>query len=55
MKTGMMFAWRGGGTDDEPDVNTETFIRNINTGVQYSNKWNDDIHSTFRQIQQPGI
>ncbi len=39
---GMMFAWRGGGTDDEPDVNTENgFIRNINAGVQYSNKWND--------------
>lgn len=39
---GMMFAWRGGGTDDEPEVNTENgFIRNINAGVQYSNKWND--------------
>ena len=39
---GMMFMWRGGGSDDEPYVNTENgFIRNINAGVQYSNKWDD--------------
>ncbi len=37
-----MYQWRGGGSDDEPYVNTENgFIRNINAGVQYSNKWND--------------
>lgn len=39
---GMMFMWRGGGSDDEPYVNTENgFIRNINAGIQYSNKWDD--------------
>ncbi|MEO6669161.1 MAG: outer membrane beta-barrel family protein [Ferruginibacter sp.] len=38
---GMNFMWRGGSTDDEPYVNTENgFIKNINTGMQYSNKWN---------------
>lgn len=39
---GMMYIWRGGSSDDEPYVNTENgFIRNINAGLQYSNKWND--------------
>ena len=39
---GMNFMWRGGGSDDEPEVNTENgFIKNINAGIQYSNKWND--------------
>jgi Outer membrane protein beta-barrel family/Carboxypeptidase regulatory-like domain len=39
---GMMYVWRGGGADDEPEVNTENgFIKNINAGLQYSNKWND--------------
>ncbi|MEJ7625799.1 MAG: outer membrane beta-barrel family protein [Ferruginibacter sp.] len=39
---GSMISWRGGGTDDEPYVNTENgFIKNINAGLQYSNKWND--------------
>ena len=37
-----MYSWRGGGSDDEPNVNTENgFIKNINAGLQYSNKWND--------------
>ena len=36
------YMWTGGTTDDEPYVNTENgFIRNINAGLQYSNKWND--------------
>ncbi|MEO6540063.1 MAG: outer membrane beta-barrel family protein [Ferruginibacter sp.] len=36
------FMWTGGNSDDEPYVNTENgFIRNMNAGVQYSNKWND--------------
>ncbi len=36
------FTWNGGNTDDEPNINTENgFIRNINAGLQYSNKWND--------------
>ncbi len=36
------FNWTGGGSDDEPYVNTENgFIKNTNAGVQYSNKWND--------------
>ncbi len=36
------FTWTGGSSDDEPYVNTENgFIRNINAGIQYSNKWND--------------
>ena len=39
---GVMYSWRGGGSDDEPYVNTENgFIKNINAGGQYSNKWND--------------
>lgn len=37
-----MYSWRGGSSDDEPYVNTENgFIKNINAGLQYSNKWND--------------
>jgi len=36
------FMWTGGSSDDEPYVNTENgFIRNMNAGLQYSNKWND--------------
>lgn len=39
---GMMWSWRGGGSDDEPWVNTENgFITNNNAGVHYSNKWDD--------------
>jgi hypothetical protein len=37
-----MYTWRGGGSDDEPYVNTQNgFIKNINAGLQYSNKWDD--------------
>jgi Outer membrane protein beta-barrel family/Carboxypeptidase regulatory-like domain len=36
------YMWTGGSNDDEPYVNTENgFIRNMNAGLQYSNKWND--------------
>ena len=36
------FSWTGGNSDDEPYVNTQNgFIRNMNAGLQYSNKWND--------------
>ena len=37
------YQWIGGDNNDgEPDVDTQNgFIKNINTGVQYSNKWND--------------
>lgn len=39
---GFMYSWNGGSTDDEPYVNTENgFIKNINAGVNYNNKWND--------------
>jgi hypothetical protein len=39
---GIMYMWRGGNTDDEPNVNTENgFIQNTNAGLQYSNKWDD--------------
>ncbi len=39
---GFMYSWRGGSSDDEPYVNTQNgFIRNVNAGIQYSNKWND--------------
>src|SRR5690606_24790924 len=32
----------GGGDAGEPYVNTENgFIKNINAGIQYNNKWND--------------
>ena len=36
------YMWTGGNNDDEPYVNTQNgFIRNMNAGLQYSNKWND--------------
>ena len=36
------YQWTGGNTDNEPSVNTSNgFIKNINAGIQYSNKWND--------------
>jgi Outer membrane protein beta-barrel family len=36
------YTWTGGNNDDEPYVSTENgFIKNTNTGIQYSNKWND--------------
>jgi Outer membrane protein beta-barrel family len=39
---GVMYQWRGGSSDEEPNVNTENgFIKNTNAGLQYSNKWND--------------
>jgi hypothetical protein len=39
---GINFNWTGGSSDDEPYVDTDNgFIRNINAGVQYSNKWRD--------------
>ena len=45
---GVMFQYRGGGSDDEPEVNTENgYIRNINAGLQYSNKWNDKTTVNF--------
>ena len=37
-----MYSWRGGGSDDEPFINTQNgFIKNLNAGMQYSNKWDD--------------
>ncbi len=34
------FMWTGGSSDDEPYVNTQNgFTRNMNAGLQYSNKW----------------
>ena len=45
---GMMFFNRGGGSDDEPYVNTENgYIKNVNAGLQYSNKWNDKTSVNF--------
>lgn len=45
---GVMYMWNGGTTDDEPYVNTENgFIKNINAGVNYNNKWNDKHTLTF--------
>jgi len=45
---GVMFTWRGGTSDDEPFINTQNgFIRNINAGVQYSNKWGDNHSFNF--------
>jgi hypothetical protein len=33
---------RGGGSDDEPYINTDNgFIKSLSSGLQYSNKWND--------------
>ncbi len=45
---GGIYMYRGGGSDDEPYVNTENgFITNVNAGVQYSNKWNDKTSVNF--------
>ncbi len=39
---GVMYMWRGSGDDDEPYVDTRNgYITNINTGLLYSNKWNE--------------
>lgn len=47
-ESGFMYSWRSGGADEEPYVNTENgFIRNINAGLQYSNKWNDKTTFNF--------
>ena len=45
---GVNFNYRGGGSDDEPTVNTENgYITNVNAGMQYSNKWNDKTSVNF--------
>lgn len=40
---GVSYTWSSGSNaDEEPYVNTENgFIKNINAGIQYSNKWKD--------------
>ncbi|MEO7263970.1 MAG: outer membrane beta-barrel family protein [Ferruginibacter sp.] len=45
---GVMYMWRGGGSDDEPYVDTQNgYIKNDNVGVQYSNKWKDKYSFNF--------
>ncbi|HEX4877323.1 MAG TPA: outer membrane beta-barrel family protein [Chitinophagaceae bacterium] len=45
---GFVFMTRGGGTDEEPFVNTQNgFIKNTNAGLTYSNKWNDKTTFNF--------
>lgn len=40
----MNWQWRGGNSDEEPDINTQNgFITSNNAGIHYSNKWNDKI------------
>jgi hypothetical protein len=42
------YQWTGGNNDDEPYVNTQNgFIRNMNAGLQYSNKWNEKQNFNF--------
>ncbi len=44
----LSYQWTGGNNDDEPYVNTDNgFIRNLNAGLQYSNKWNDKHNLNF--------
>ncbi len=44
----MYMMTRGSSSDDEPYINTENgFIKNINAGLQYSNKWNDKHNFNF--------
>jgi Outer membrane protein beta-barrel family/Carboxypeptidase regulatory-like domain len=44
----LSYQWTGGSNDDEPYVNTQNgFIRNINAGLQYSNKWNEKQNLNF--------
>jgi hypothetical protein len=36
------YVWTGGDNDEEPYIDNENgFMKNTNTGLQYSNKWND--------------
>ena len=43
-----MYSWRGGGSDGEPYVNTQNgFLKNVNAGLQYSNKYNDKTTINF--------
>lgn len=46
---GVTYTWTSGSeSDEEPYVNTENgFIKNINAGIQYSNKWNDKHNFNF--------
>lgn len=46
---GVTYTWTSGtSADEEPFVNTENgFIKNINAGIQYSNKWNDKHNFNF--------
>jgi hypothetical protein len=44
----VMYQWTGGSNDEEPYVNTQNgFVRNINAGMQYSNKWKDKHNLNF--------
>ncbi|MBL7702207.1 MAG: TonB-dependent receptor [Ferruginibacter sp.] len=44
----LSYQWTGGNSDDEPYVNTQNgFIRNMNAGLQYSNKWGDKQNLNF--------
>lgn len=44
----LAFQWTGGTSDEEPYVNTQNgFIRNMNAGLQYSNKWNEKHNLNF--------
>ncbi len=45
---GVMFMWRGNTSDDEPYFDPQNgYITNVNTGLQYSNKWNDKYNLNF--------
>jgi hypothetical protein len=45
---GFVFMSRGGGSDEEPFVNTQNgFIKNTNAGLTYNNKWNDKVTFNF--------
>ncbi len=42
-ESGAMYSYRTGSVDDEPYVNTENgFIKNTNSGFQYSNRWKNN-------------
>ncbi len=45
---GIMFMSGGGGSDEEPNINTENgFLTNVNAGLSYSNKYKDANTLTF--------
>jgi hypothetical protein len=47
-ESGFSYFSRGGSQDEEPTINAQDgFMTNVNAGLQYSNKWNDNGNLNF--------